>query len=132
MLKHVLFHLMGRLELFEILAGVLQGDTLASYLFIIILDYAMREALKGREEELGFTLQQRLSRRHVPIVLTDLDFADDIALVSEFFVQAQIMLERVETSTAKVGLNLNSDKTEVMLYYYSNPELQKQTRNQTS
>ena len=81
----------------------------------------MREALKGREgkgreEELGFTLQLRLSRRHDPIVLTHLDFADDIALVSESLVQAQIMLERVETSTAKVGLHLNSDKTEVMLF----------------
>ena len=106
----------GETELFEILAGVLQGDTLAPYLFIIILDYAMREALKGREEELGFTLQQRLSRRHDPIVLTDLDFADDSALVSESLVQAQIMLERVETSTAKIGLHLNSDKTEVMLF----------------
>ena len=28
-------------ELFDNLAGVLQGDTLASYLFIIALDYAL-------------------------------------------------------------------------------------------
>ena len=30
-------------EEFDILAGVLQGDTLAAFLFIIILDYAMRQ-----------------------------------------------------------------------------------------
>ena len=41
----------------------------------------MREALKEREEELGLTLKQRISRRHDLIVLTDLDFVDDIALV---------------------------------------------------
>ena len=29
----------GETDLFEILAGVLQGDTLAPYLFVIILDY---------------------------------------------------------------------------------------------
>ena len=38
----------------EILAGVLQGDTLASYLFIIALDYAMRQAI-GDESNLGFS-----------------------------------------------------------------------------
>ena len=31
-------------DFFEILAGVLQGDTLAPFLFIIALDYALREA----------------------------------------------------------------------------------------
>ena len=32
----------GDTEFFEILAGVLQGDTLAPYLFIIALGYVMR------------------------------------------------------------------------------------------
>ena len=33
----------GETELFDILAGVLQGDTLAPYLFIIALDYALEK-----------------------------------------------------------------------------------------
>ena len=37
-----------------------KGDTLASYLFVIVLDYAMRKATEGREEELGLTIKQRL------------------------------------------------------------------------
>ena len=45
----------GDTEFFKILAGVLQGDTLAPFLFILALDYAMRIAT---------------------------DFADDIALLS--------------------------------------------------
>ena len=32
-------------EFFEILAGVLQGDTLPPYIFTIIIDYAMRHLL---------------------------------------------------------------------------------------
>ena len=35
----------GETEEFEIVAGVLQGDTLAPYLFAIVLDYAMRKAI---------------------------------------------------------------------------------------
>ena len=37
----------GKTEFFEILAGVLQGDTLAPYLFIIVMDYCMRIAIKN-------------------------------------------------------------------------------------
>ena len=73
----------GDTEQFMLLAGVLQGDTRALYLIIIVLDYALRQAIVGREEELGFTITPRLSRRVHPVILTDLDFADDIAIISE-------------------------------------------------
>ena len=52
----------GETEPFNISAGVLQGDTLAPYLFVIGLDYALRQAIDGREEELGFQLVKRQSR----------------------------------------------------------------------
>ena len=38
----------GEIETFNILAGVLQGDTLAQYLFVIVIDYVMRTALQRR------------------------------------------------------------------------------------
>ena len=38
----------GETETFNILAGVLQGDTLAPYLFVIVIDYVIRTALQGR------------------------------------------------------------------------------------
>ena len=50
----------GDTEFFKILAGVLQGDTLAPFLFIIALDYALREAT--REGNLVFILNERQSR----------------------------------------------------------------------
>ncbi|CAH1257030.1 Hypp1771 [Branchiostoma lanceolatum] len=49
----------GDTETFQILAGVLQGDTLAPFLFVVALDYALRCAIDGREEQLGFTLKRR-------------------------------------------------------------------------
>ena len=45
----------GMTERFEILAGVLQGDTLAPYLFIIVVDYCMRLALE-KHPDIGFTI----------------------------------------------------------------------------
>ena len=106
----------GETEWFDILAGVLQGDTLAPFLFAIVLDYAMRKALEGKEETLGLTIERRRSRRCPPIVITDTDFADDIALLSEEISQAQEMLTRVETEALKIGLHLNEKKTEAMVY----------------
>lgn len=46
----------GESDNFEITAGVLQGDMLAPFLFVILLDYALRRPIIGREEELGLTL----------------------------------------------------------------------------
>ena len=95
----------GETELFKITAGVLQGDTLAPYLFIIVLDYALRMALKnGKEEELGFTITPRRSSRNPKQALSDLDFADDIALLSDEIVHAEELLHRVEHQCRKVGL----------------------------
>ena len=49
-----------------------------------------------------------------PEVLTEFDFADDIALLSEDVQQAQKLLCRVETSVAKIGLKMKSGKTKYM------------------
>ena len=106
----------GETETFNILAGVLQGDTLAPYLFVIVIDYVMRTALLGREDKLGFQLRKRKSRRVPPITITDMDFADDIALVSEGIKEAQEMLTRVEKSAKRVGLSMNTGKTKYMSY----------------
>ena len=44
----------GKTEEFEIQAGVLQGDTFAPYIFAIMLDYCMRQAIGDQQETLGF------------------------------------------------------------------------------
>ena len=98
--------------MFDITAGVLQGDTLAHYLFIIVLDYALQMALKeGKEEELGFTITPQRSSRSPKQALSDLDFADDISLLSDEIIQAEELLHRVEYQCCKVGLGLNAPRT---------------------
>ena len=106
----------GETELFEILAGVLQGDTLAPYLFAIVIDYCMLRAINGDEERLGFTIERRRSRRIGPKTVTDVDFADDIALLAESIENARELLHRVEKSAASVGLHINASKTKVMTF----------------
>ena len=83
----------GETDFFNVLAGVLQGDTLAPYLFAIVVDYLMRKAINGMDEELGFTLRPRRSRRAPLITITHLDFADDIALLCNEIHQAQELLK---------------------------------------
>ena len=106
----------GETEAFDILSGVLQGDTLAPFLFIIVLDYVMRQAINGLEHELGFQLYRKRSSRVPAIFLTDFSFADDVALVSEETEQAQELLKRVEIEAAKIGLHLKAKKTELMAF----------------
>ena len=49
----------------------------------------MRIGLQGREEKLGFQLRKRKIRRVTPITVTYMDFADDIALISEGIKEAK-------------------------------------------
>ena len=70
---------------FEIFSGIMQGDTIAQYLFVIRIH---------PEED------TKLSA----ISLTDRDFADDIALLSDDIEQARPVLRNVETEGGKVGV----------------------------
>ena len=53
----------GNTEFFDIIAGVLQGDTLAPYIFIICLDYVLRRA-PDENKKLRLTLTKQKSRRY--------------------------------------------------------------------
>ena len=63
------------------LAGVLQVDTLAPYLFIIYLDYVPRTSIDKIKEN-GFELRKKRSRRYPAQTIKDADYADDIALLA--------------------------------------------------
>ena len=75
---------------FDILAGVLQKDTLATYLFTIVLGFALWKATEGMEEELGSTITPNRSRWIAPVIITDINFADDMCMLSNKKVQAQL------------------------------------------
>ena len=52
----------GDTEYFDIVAGVLQGDTLAPYLFIISLDYVLRTSIDKIREN-GFELTKKKKQK---------------------------------------------------------------------
>ncbi|KAI8502715.1 hypothetical protein Bbelb_194170 [Branchiostoma belcheri] len=79
----------GETSPFEVTAGVLQGDTLAPFLFIIVLDYILRLSLDTMQEK-GIEIQPRRSRRYPAVNLTDLDFADEPAMEHVFHGQRQM------------------------------------------
>ena len=83
----------GKTEQFAIDTGVLQGDPLAPFLFIICLEYALHSAITDSD---GLTLKCRRSSGHPAVVLADLDYADGIALLENTIKSAQDLLNRVE------------------------------------
>lgn len=112
----------GETEPIDILAGILQGDTLAPFLFIMVLDYVLRKSL-DINNICGFQLHPRKSSRHPAVYLTDADFADDIALISNSIENAQILLNSLESAANCVGLYLNDSKTEYMSFTKSNDSI---------
>ena len=93
----------GETEFLKTSTDVLQGDTLAPYLFIIVLHYVLREAIEGHQERFGLTIKPRQGRGVKDENVTDLIFADDIALFSDQFQQAQDLFRSIEEASAQVG-----------------------------
>ena len=87
------------------------GNTLTPFLFIIVLDYILRLSCDNLSDR-GLQIQPRHSRRHPAQHLTDLDFADDLALITELVEDAEALLESLERAVVPIGLYCNESKTE--------------------
>ena len=109
----------GDTDFFDIIAGELQGDTLAPYLFIICLDYVLRKAL-DENPELGFTLKPQRSRRHKSVNITDVDYADDLAVLTNNIQDAMKLLHKIEEAASEIGLYINAKKTEYIIINIEN------------
>ena len=94
---------------FDVTTGVLQGDVLAPFLFIVVLDFVMINATNNNPGG-GLVTHPRRSRRHLDITLNDLDFADGIGLLESSILRAQSQLSSTIDSAASVGLMINTDK----------------------
>ena len=97
---------------FDITTGVLQGDVLAPFLFIVVIDYVMNKSAGTH----GFVYKKRSSTRHPDQVINDLDFADDIVLLENSIEMANEQLRILNKEACKVGLTINEEKTEVMMF----------------
>ena len=100
----------GGTDYFDIV-GVLQGDTLAPYLFVIYLNYMLRTSLDKMKDN-GFKLAKKRSRKYPAQTITDADYADDIALLANTPAQDKTLLHSLERAAAGIGLHINAHKTE--------------------
>ena len=102
----------GDAEYFDNVAGVLQGDTLAPYVFSICLVYVLRTSIDKIREN-GFELTKKRSRRYPAKTITNADYGDDIAILANTPNQAETLLHSLERAAAGIGLYV---KTEYMCY----------------
>ena len=108
---------------FQVTTGVLQGDVLAPFLFIILIDFLMTKATEDTDS--GVFTHPRQSRRHPGKMLNDLDFADDITLLESSIPSAQAQLNRTAAAAEQLGLIISVPKTEDMtINCNSQPTLQ--------
>ena len=92
-------------EPFSVKTGVRQGCLLSPTIFLMVVDWVMRQSTADRRTGIQWTFNKQLE---------DLDFADDISLLSHKHQDAQEKLCRVAAEAEKTGLQINIGKTEVM------------------
>ena len=76
-----------------------------TFLFLLVIDWIMKTTTTGRNNGIQWTLWTQLD---------DLDFADDLALLSHNHSQMQDKTSLPETTSAGTGLKINKKKTELM------------------
>ena len=102
---------LGPTEWFKTTSGLLQGDTLSPYLFIVLLDYALKKTL---QDDVGFVVRKQNGSQHPAIYISVLAYADDICLLAESNDDVQCSFPRHETSAAEIGPTINCNKTKAM------------------
>ena len=67
-------------------------------------------------KENSFTMKKARSRRYPAQTITDMDYADDVALLANTPAQAKSLLHSLEKAAGSIGLHVNVDKTEYMCF----------------
>ena len=106
---------------------MLQGDLLAPFLFIIVIDYVSRRSVgdfgylthKGNNQDNSWRAVRSTTR--IPgYKVNELAFADDIALLENDFTQAQRQLDKLENEAKKVVIEINVQWQQMRLNQSSN------------
>ena len=96
----------GRLsEEFQVTTGVRQGCLLSPLLFLVVLDWVTKTAYARSRKGIQWTLTQKLE---------DLEFADDLALLSHRLQDMQEKVDALSEVAKRVGLKISQEKTKVL------------------
>ena len=95
----------GCTEDFSIVTGVRQGCVLSPLLFVLVIDFIMRHSVNGPRYGIPWSDDVRL---------TDLAYADDVALLAGTQPALQEMTSHLATEAKKFGLHINCKKTKTM------------------
>ena len=92
-------------EWFKVENDVKQGCVMSGFLFLLAIDWIMCETTKQANIEIRWRFMDQLE---------DLDFADDIALISTTQHQMQKKTDKLAEASQRIGLNISKTKTQVM------------------
>ncbi|VDP45148.1 unnamed protein product [Schistosoma margrebowiei] len=98
-------------DAFQVRTGVKQGCLPSPFLFLLVVDWIMRTSTSEGKHGIQWTAQNQLY---------DLDFADDLALLSHTHEQMQIKTASVAAVSASVGLSIHKGKTKVLKFRAEN------------
>ena len=103
----------GKTDWFDVKSGVRQGCVMSGFLFLLVTDWVMRRTLREGNTGMrwGFTEKSE-----------DLDFADDLALLSSTRRQLQLKNECLSNASKGTGLKINITKTKVMRFNVASEE----------
>ena len=90
---------------FNIKTGVKQGCLMSPFLFLLAMDWIMKTTTENKKTGIQWTLWNQLE---------DLDFADDVSLLSHNHYQMQDKLSNIAKTSSSLGLHIHKDKTKVM------------------